>query len=152
MQRGPLLPHRIFPKSDPPYDGSASIPPTWVSVLTRNPPLGSGPLGHEPLSGTKTCPVPKEEAGAHACSCLFRHRKPVVPRRPLPTPRGKHPSLSFGNSRLPPYVRHSGENWGPWELGKNALECQHPEFPSVEGVIQPAQIKYRTETPILLWN
>ncbi len=26
------------------------------------------------------------------------------------------------------------------DQGKNALERQHPEFPSVEGVIQPAQI------------
>ncbi len=27
-------------------------------------------------------------------TCLTRHRKPVVPRKPLPIPRGKHPSLS----------------------------------------------------------
>ncbi len=43
MQRGPPLPRRIFPKSDPPYGGSASIPLTF---LTRSPPLGSRPLGH----------------------------------------------------------------------------------------------------------
>ncbi len=71
MQRGPPLPCRIFPKSDPPSGGSASIPPTWVSVLTEIPPLGSGPLGHGPLSGTKICLVPKE-AGTHAYSgCMI---------------------------------------------------------------------------------
>ncbi len=171
-QRGPPLPHQIFPKSDPPYSSSASIPLTWVSVLTRSPPLGSGPLGHGPLSGTKTCPLPKEEAGAHACSvlgarpgapqaidvrhttamlsilmmtcecvrngrkwararwtalstpgrlcaswgtCLTRHSKPVVPQKPLLTPRGKHLSLSFGDGRLPPYVL---QNWETLLVGK----------------------------------
>ncbi len=67
MQRGPPLPRRIVPKSDPPYGSSASIPLTWVSVSTESPPLGSGPLGYGLLSGTKICLVPKEEAGAHAC-------------------------------------------------------------------------------------
>ncbi len=33
------------------------FPYTWASVLTRSSQLGSRPLGHEPLSGTKTCPV-----------------------------------------------------------------------------------------------
>ncbi len=32
---------------------------------------------------------------------------------PPPTLRGKHPSLSFGDSRLPPYSLLSRENWGP---------------------------------------
>ncbi len=45
-QRGPHLLHRIFPKSDPPYGGSASITLTWASVSTRSLPLGLGPLGH----------------------------------------------------------------------------------------------------------
>ncbi len=45
-QRGPPLLHRIFPKSDPPYSGSASITLTWASVSTRSLSLGSGPLGH----------------------------------------------------------------------------------------------------------
>ncbi len=36
-------------------------------------------------------------------TCLTRHHKPVVPRKPLPTQRGKRPLLPFGNSRLPPY-------------------------------------------------
>ncbi len=70
MQRGPPLPRQIAHKSDPPSGGSASIPPTWVSVSTESLPLVSGPLGHRQLSGTKICPVPKEEAGAHACSVV----------------------------------------------------------------------------------
>ncbi len=49
-------------------------------------------------------------------TCLTRHRKPVVPRKPLLTPRGKHPSLSFADGRLPPYVLHSGENLDPATL------------------------------------
>ncbi len=142
---------------DLPYGSSASIPLTWVSVLTRSPPLGSGPPGHGPLSGTKTCPKKKlarmpvlgarpgaplaidvrhtaamlsiptmtcewnflpsgmEESDreldeplstpGRLCAgwgtCLTRHGKPVVPRKPLLTQRGKHPSLSFGDDRLP---------------------------------------------------
>ncbi len=43
-------------------------PLTWVSVSTESPPLPLGPLRHEPLSGTKICPVPKEKAGGHAFS------------------------------------------------------------------------------------
>ncbi len=53
---------------NPPSGGSAFIPPTWVSVSTESTSLGSGPLGHGALSGTTNFPVPKEEAGTHACS------------------------------------------------------------------------------------
>ncbi len=164
---------------DLPYGSSASIPLTWVSVLTRSPPLGSGPPGHGPLSGTKTCPKKKlarmpvlvarpgaplaidvrhtaamlsiptmtcewnflpsgtEESDreldeplstpGRLCAgwgtCLTRHGKPVVPRKPLLTQRGKHPSLSFGDDRLPPYVLHSGENWGPATLKGSGNRC-----------------------------
>ncbi len=193
-QCGPPLPHQIFPKSDPPYSSSASIPLTWVSVLTRSPPLGSGPLGHGPLSGTKTCPLPKEEAGAHACSvlgarpgaplaidvrhttamlsiltmtcecvrngrkwararrtalstpgrlcagwgtCLTRHRKPVVPQKPLLTPRGKHLSLSFGDGRLPPYVL---QNWETLLVG---MAKAWPRWTNTQGLrVNPNYLSY----------
>ncbi len=149
------------------------------------PPLGSGPLGHGPLSGTKMFPVPKEEAGAHVCSmcvpgsppgdwcegpppccpswrwhasssgteeseweldellstperlcarpgtCLTGHHKPVVPRKPLPTQRGKRPLLPFGNSRLPPYVLHSGENWDHATLKGRRNRCLPQGAPSL---------------------
>ncbi len=67
MQSGPPLLHRLFPKSDPLYGSSASIPLTWLSVSTRSPAARFRIMGHGLLSGTKICPVPKE-TGVHACS------------------------------------------------------------------------------------
>ncbi len=201
------------------FTGSASIPLNWSSVLTRSTPLGSRPLGYEPLSGTKSWPVPKEEAGAHACSgcmtgslpgdwcetpppccpswrwhvsgsgteeseweldellstpghlgarwgtCLTRHRKPVVPRKPLPIPRGKHPSLSFGDSRLPPYVLHSGENWGSATLkgqGKGRLTLlvgegmaksdEYPGTSSTRGMVSYGAVPREEPGKLLPWG
>ncbi len=64
--KDPPLPCGIVPKYEPPSDGLASIPLTWVTVSTESLSLGSGPLGHGPVSGTNIFPVPKGEVGAHA--------------------------------------------------------------------------------------
>ncbi len=55
--------------------------------------------------------------------CLTRHHKPAFPRRPPPTLRRKHLSLSFDDGRLPPYSLLSGENWGPATLRGHGDRC-----------------------------
>ncbi len=60
MQSGPPLLHRLFPKSDPPYGSSASIPLTWFSVSARSPLLGSGFWNMDCSQGQKYVLCPKK--------------------------------------------------------------------------------------------
>ncbi len=69
---------RDFPKSDPPYGSSASIPLTWVSVSTRSPPLGSGPPGTWTALRDKFFSCAQRKSW-HAC--LFRVRDLEPPWR-----------------------------------------------------------------------
>ncbi len=62
MQSGPPLLHRLFPKSDPLYGSSASIPLTWLSVSTRSPLLGSGLWDMDCSQGQKYVLCPKKLA------------------------------------------------------------------------------------------
>ncbi len=66
-QRSPPPLCQTDPKSGIPSDGSTSILPAWVSVLTENRPRGSVFPERELPSRTGTCPGTKGEDGAQAC-------------------------------------------------------------------------------------
>ncbi len=66
-QRGPLPLCQTDPKSGILSDGSTSILPAWVSVLTESWPRGSVSPEHELPSRTWTCTGTKGEDGAQAC-------------------------------------------------------------------------------------
>ncbi len=69
MQRDPPLLCQTIPKSEPPSDGSASIPLIWVTVSTESLPLCSRPLGHGPVSGMTFFSCAQRRS---CCICLSR--------------------------------------------------------------------------------